>query len=260
MSTYDLIGENYNLTRKADPMIASIIWNLLDLPVGKMLLDVGCGRGNYTNALHNLGGTMFGIDPSTKMLQKAMNNQPSIKWRIGAVENTKFVEEFFDGATATLTIHHWDDHQRGFKSIYDGLKPGAPLVIFTSTSEQMKGYWLNAYFPEMLEKSMAQMPTKIHVANALLSLGYELVSETLYSIHPRLEDQFLYSGKHNPNLYLDAGFRSGISSFRLHCTEDELASGLSKLTADIKSGKVFEVINEYKNQGGDYLFIKAIKV
>ena len=125
---------------------------------GQSFLDIGCGTGNYTIALNEMGVEFTGIDPSEEMLKTAKSKSEKINWLKGHVEKIPFSNQTFDGAIATLTIHHWPDLKKGFGEIFRVLKPDANLVIFTSTPEQMKGYWLNHFFPKMLADSMLQMP------------------------------------------------------------------------------------------------------
>lgn len=69
---YDSIGVRYDSTCKADPYLAQRMFNLLKSEVrDAMYLDVGCGTGNYTAALHKMGMNMAGLEPSDEMLIKA---------------------------------------------------------------------------------------------------------------------------------------------------------------------------------------------
>lgn len=49
---YNTIGKTYDLTRKADPMITETIIKLLKPKESGKYLDLACGSGNYTVALH----------------------------------------------------------------------------------------------------------------------------------------------------------------------------------------------------------------
>ncbi len=48
---YDAIGTNYNQTRKADPYLTEQLLKHLNPTKEGVYLDIGCGTGNYTNAL-----------------------------------------------------------------------------------------------------------------------------------------------------------------------------------------------------------------
>lgn len=57
------------------------------------------------------------------------------------------------------------------------------------------------------------MPTLEKVKTAMKDSGIEFLKTHKYFIKPDLEDQFLYCGKQNPELYFDDQIRHGISSF-----------------------------------------------
>ncbi len=252
---YDRIGADYNLTRKADTYLTQqLIRHLQPTKSGKYL-DIGCGTGNYTHALQKKGFDLIGIDPSELMLEKAKLKNTQIYWKTGAAENIGLPEKFVDGIIGFLTIHHWRDLKIGFSELYKVLKPNGRIVIFTSTPEQMKGYWINHYFPKMLLNSIAQMPTLEKVKIAMIHSGIEFIETHKYCIRPDLEDLFLYCGKQNPELYFDKQVRYGISSFSSLSNRVEVAKGLSDLRADIDSGKINEIIKSYENDFGDYLFV-----
>ena len=252
---YDKIGTNYNLTRKADKYLTEqLIHHLQPTKIGKYL-DIGCGTGNYTNELQKKGFDFIGIDPSQIMLEKARLKNNKIYWKIGSAENIGLPENFVDGIIGSLTIHHWTDLKIGFSELYKVLKPNGRIVIFTSTPEQMKGYWLNHYFPKMLSDSIVQMPTLEKVKMAMKDSGIEFFGTDKYFIKPDLQDQFLYCGKQLPELYFDEQIRRGISSFSSLANQKEVEKGLSELRKDIDSGKITDIIKTYENELGDYLYI-----
>lgn len=258
MSTkYNNIGVNYNQTRKADPYLTSQLLKHLNPNKDGLYLDIGCGTGNYTNEFQKRDFNFIGIDPSIEMLQKAQAQNKNIQWKIGTAEKTDLAQQSIDGIIGTLTIHHWTNLARAFSELAYVLKPNGKIVIFTSTPQQMKGYWLNHYFPKMLEDSMVQMPTFEEVKDAMNLAGLKISSTEIYNIQPDLQDQFLYCGKQNPELYFDESIRHGISSFSALANKNEVENGLRKLRADIDNGKIDEVIGSYENNLGDYLYIIA---
>lgn len=72
MVLYNSIGQGYNDTPKSDPRIVETLINLLDLPPGKTLADVGAGTGNYSNAIADKGYEIIAIEPSTVMQSQAV--------------------------------------------------------------------------------------------------------------------------------------------------------------------------------------------
>lgn len=257
---YDKIGLNYNDTRSADPYITERLIKHLKPNVNGIYVDIGCGTGNYTNALQKKGYNFIGIDPAEKMLAKAKQKNQQIDWKLGQAENITLETESVDGIIGSLTIHHWDDLEKSFDELYRILKPNGHLVIFTSTPAQMKGYWLNDYFPKMLENSMQQMPSFETVNNAMINSGFSNIETELYDVKPDLEDFFLYCGKQNPELYLNVDIRNGISSFSSLANKNEVETGLKKLEKDIANKRILDIIANYSNDSGDYLFIVGEKL
>ncbi len=259
MEKYDRIGQGYDQTRQADPYLVSRLKELLSVQSVKTYLDIGCGTGNYTLALQEPGANFIGMDPSLAMLSVAQSRSEQITWRQGQAEATKLPDQGVDGIIATLTIHHWTDLSQGFQELYRVLKPKGKLVIFTSTPAQMKGYWLNHYFPQMMGKSILQMPSLASVQAALAQVGFQEPLLEPYAIRHDLQDKFLYWGKEKPKAYLDPHFRKGISSFSDLANEVEVARGLARLEADIISGEIEAIMQSYANESGDYLFVSAQK-
>ncbi len=256
---YDRIGQDYNATRKADKYIVNRLnHHLAPVQYGEYL-DIGCGTGNYTVALNKKGIIFIGVDPSNKMLREAKSKNSSVTWKKGTAENIPLPDQCVDGIIASLTIHHWSDLKKSFLELYRVLKPNGKLIIFTSTPDQMKGYWLNHYFSKMMADSIAQMPSFNLVVDSIFTGGFELTETENYFIHPELEDHFLYAGKHEPNLYLNDQIRKGISSFSALANIEEINVGLIKLQRDINSGAINKIMDKYKNTHGDYLFITITK-
>ena len=256
---YDKIGTGYNSTRKADPYLTEKLIYYLHPEKDKLYLDIGCGTGNYTIALAEYGINIFGVDPSDQMLNEARSRNRDIKWLKGTAEELPVVNEVLDGAIATLTIHHWTNLQASFSEINRVLSGNGRLVLFTSTPEQMKGYWLNHYFPEMLKASIIQMPSLSAIQTALRHTKLEIERVEPYYIQDNLQDHFLYAGKNNPTLYFDETIRNGISSFTSLSHSDEVQRGLKQLQTDIEGGAFDKIKDEYENDLGDYMFLTLKK-
>ena len=257
--TYENIGQGYNLTRQADPYLVEQIITLLKIHSRGCYLDLACGTGNYTLALAAHGGKWTGIDHSSVMIKEALIKSSDITWNVSDAEELPFDNESFDGTIITLALHHFRYPVRVFCELARVLKCGASLVLFTSTAEQMKSYWLNHYFPEAMQQSIAQMPTLADTINAIEQGGFYIDKRQPYAVLPDLQDFFLYSGKHRPEIYLDKRMRQGSSTFATLADPDEVAAGCAKLSDDIISGRFSEIYNQYDNRDGDYIFIRAIR-
>ncbi|MEO6632539.1 MAG: class I SAM-dependent methyltransferase [Mucilaginibacter sp.] len=256
---YDTLGKTYNSTRKADLYIAGRLSNFLNPQPGGLYLDIGCGTGNYTIALADMGLNFVGVEPSEEMLKVARNRNEEIEWLRGSAENIPVEDNTFDGVIATLTIHHWDSLTKSFSELARVIKPGASIVLFTADPKQMEHYWLNHYFPQVLKSSIAQMPSFDVINDALAGAGFEIGTTEKYFVQDDLQDTFLYAGKNKPQIYLDEAVRKGMSSFAALANAEEVRKGLLKLQIDFEDNKFISIKNSYNNNLGDYLFIVAKK-
>lgn len=254
-SKYDTIGTGYNSTRKADPFLTERLFYHLQPKTDRVYLDIGCGTGNYTIALADKGFHFIGVDPSVKMLHEAKSRNNTITWLKGTADQIPIDDKSFDGIIATLTIHHWTDLKKAFTELDRVLSENGRVVLFTSTPEQMEGYWLNFYFPNMLHSSITQMPSLADIEEAIKHTGLCISDTEKYFIQDDLQDCFLYVGKNNPHRYFDASIRQGISSFTSLANIEEVTAGLSKLEHDIRTKRFDEIKGQYSNDLGDYLFI-----
>ncbi|WP_392478586.1 class I SAM-dependent methyltransferase [Nostoc sp. C110] len=258
MAVYEQIGKGYDLTRRADTEIAAQLAKYLQIKSDSSYLDVGCGTGNYTLALAKHGGVWSGVDQSKKMINAATKKSNVVAWQVAEAEALPYADGTFLGVLCTLAIHHFAALTHAFREIYRVLAAGR-FVLFTATPEQINKYWLVEYFPDAIHKSAKQMPSLEKVRYALNDVGFNSVNIEPYSISRNLQDLFLYSGKYRPEIYLDENIRSGISTFALLASPEEITVGCQRLAADINTGRITEIVNKYENNHGDYLFVIADK-
>jgi SAM-dependent methyltransferase len=257
---YDQIGNDYAATRRADPAIVRRLHEWLDIGAGDRVLDLGCGSGNYTQALALRGGRWVGLDPSAAMLRQAMARRSAIDWVLGEAGAMPFGERRFERVLCTLAIHHFERLDLACAEVRRVLVPGGSLVFFTAFAEQMQHYWLVEYFPTMMARSIAQMPTRAATLQALHGAGFTSIRTLPYEVDAGLRDLFLYAGKQRPALYLDAAVRANISSFARLCPADELQRGLQRLQADLQQGRMEGVRARHAAAAagqGDYAFVAA---
>jgi 2-polyprenyl-3-methyl-5-hydroxy-6-metoxy-1,4-benzoquinol methylase len=135
-------GTNREVIRQFD-RIASLseAWNhnrhyhrylLGRLPAEKALvLDVGCGAGDFCRALAPLCGAVIGIDVSPAMIREARSRTDSTKveYRVQAAEECLGgVTEKYDAIIAIASLHHMD-MDLFFAKAKGALKPGGVLMV-----------------------------------------------------------------------------------------------------------------------------------
>ncbi len=256
LTLYDQIGGGYDSTRRADPYIVSRLAHHLQPQPGQRYLDIACGTGNYTIALSCIAGQWVGVDRSLKMLSRANQKSREILWHCGDILKLPYRSGGFSGAICVLALHHFPVLVPTIKETLRVLS-GGRLVIFTSTSDQMKHYWLAEYFPNAMRRSIEQMPARQVLEEALVSAGFVIEQIENYEVSDDLQDQFLYCGKHRPALYLDENVRRGISTFAATADPEEVKAGLANLQADLESHRIKDIQKKGSSREGDYCFIVA---
>jgi ubiquinone/menaquinone biosynthesis C-methylase UbiE len=257
---YDQIGHSYDQTRSADPVITASICKLLSPHKAGHYLDIGCGSGNYTIALSKLGYKITGVDISAEMLNKAKAKSDAVTWIKSNAKKLQFDDEEFDGAICTLATHHIQELDKAFSEIYRVLKPKTRSVIFTATPTQMRNYWLCHYFPKMMSDACETMQEQNDMIKCLETAGFSNTITEKFFITNQLTDWFLHSGKYRPEVYLNPAVRAGISTFAKRPNDDpEITAGLRKLQNDINNNTIKNIIAQYENQNGEYLFLSAEK-
>lgn len=250
---YDRIGLGYDNTRRADPEIAQRLAALLSPSSDNLYLDLACGTGNYTHVLSQLaGGTWVGCDASVRMLDIANGKRSNIAWIAADVNALPMTTGTVSGVLCTNAVHHFPDLVRTFSELRRVVVFQARFIVFSATAEQMQRYWLNAYFPAAMERSIASMPRVQHLVSSARDAGFVLRTREAYHVQPDLQDKFLYSGKHDPARYLNPSVRAGISTFSAHADQDEIDVGCRRLADDLASGQFVHVAESYASTDGDY--------
>ncbi len=255
---YNSIGDSYDATRQADKNIVSILIKHLALKKEDNILDIGCGSGNYTVALHNNGINIEGLDYSETMLQHARNKNAAIKYQLGDSCSLPYNDARFNGTLFLLSTHHIHNLSQALQEAFRVIDRGRCLIM-TATPEQMYSYWLWEYFPDMMRNGSKLMKSYEDLSALLSNAGFTNIYQDKFFVTNELQDLFLGSGKYRPEIYLDPTVRRNISSFHVSANTQEVHSGLEKLKSDITSGAINQIIAKYESEIGDYSFIIAEK-
>lgn len=214
---YDNLAQEYKNYRIPDPRIAAAIAR--HIPSGARVLNIGAGLGAY----EPVDCQVTAIEPSMEMIdRRAPSKSVAIQ---GCAEDIPFANDSFDVSMAILTIHHWQNLQKGLDEMMRVTK--GKSVIFTWNGIY-NNFWLLDYFPEIGEIDCALFPSINYLVNKLGGARVEVVG-----IPGDCSDGFMCAYWKRPEMYLDPMARQAISTFsRL----DDIDSGLALLKNDLHSG------------------------
>ena len=94
--------------------------------------DFGCGPGNTTKYLSDLGVIISGLDLSEKIIEQAKTVYPEINFQRGNFLSLDFKSDSIAGIVAFYAVVHFTKKQikKAFQEIFRVLKPGG-LFLFT---------------------------------------------------------------------------------------------------------------------------------
>jgi len=94
--------------------------------------DFGCGPGQTTKYLTNLGIEISGLDLSEKILEQARTIHPGIHFRKGNILELEFENDSIAGAVAFYSIIHFTEEQveTACYEVFRVLQPGG-IFLFT---------------------------------------------------------------------------------------------------------------------------------
>ena len=217
---YDAIGVGYGGVRRPDPRIQRRFHALLGS--ASRVLNVGAGAGSYEPA----DRLVVAVDPSAAMIrQRSAGSGPALR---GLADGLPFADGTFDGAMASLTVHHWPDPFAGLAELRRVTR--GPIVVFTFDKEVHEEQWLvTDYLPSMAELDL-QHPPAATIAGALGGGVVEVVP-----IPHDCVDGFCHAWWRRPEAYLDPAVRAGISGIA-RLPSDVVDRAMAKLADDLASG------------------------
>jgi len=229
---YDTIGKSYTVTRKADTRITTRVIDLLGLPIGSLIADIGAGTGNYSNALADRGYRVVAIEPSSVMRAQS-SPHPMVRWISGTAESIPLQNNAVYGVVVILAIHHFRSAREAALE-FRRICPGGPVVILTYDPRLGRGFWFHEYFPGIYRREFERFPPIEEVA-ATLAVDVWKPEVREFMLPHDLSDKNMHSGWNRPEVYLDEQMRNNTSGFA-GSAEADARQGLSRLKEDLQSG------------------------
>ncbi len=93
--------------------------------------DLGCGPGQTTKYLNNLGIKISGLDLSEKILEQARSLHPEIPFHKGNILNLEFEYDSIAGVVAFYAIIHFTEKQveKACREVFRVLQPGGIFLL-----------------------------------------------------------------------------------------------------------------------------------
>lgn len=105
----------------------------------KRVLEVGCGAGEMSQRIHELGCEVVGLDISERMAE--LTRARGIEVVLGDVQSLPFESGEFDCVVAGWVFYHVADRDRALSECARVLRPGGCLATATMADENLAGLW-----------------------------------------------------------------------------------------------------------------------
>jgi ubiquinone/menaquinone biosynthesis C-methylase UbiE len=132
---FDIFTDEYENWFKENELIfqSEILALKQVIPVGKEGIEIGVGSGIFAEKLN----IKFGIDPSEKMLNYALQRKLSVKK--GFAENLPYSDKSFDFAVFITSICFVDNPEKAIKEAYRIIKDKGEIIIAFIDKESSLG-------------------------------------------------------------------------------------------------------------------------
>ncbi len=188
-SVGDRLGRNYlrySFTKGSKQEVAFLL-ELLELPPGGRILDVGCGPGRHAIPLAQAGLAVTGVDVSKRFLEIARDggNQLSLGGRLALFECDARAMPFEAEFDAVISICQGafglmgPDDSLVFRRMMEAVKPGGPVVVTA--------------FSAFFEVAAARPEATLDVDNGIVHERTAIKTESGYE-----EDVDVWTGVYTP--------------------------------------------------------------
>ncbi|MCU0535769.1 MAG: methyltransferase domain-containing protein [Hydrococcus sp. Prado102] len=218
----------------------SFVWqygeNLLEIlspQKGDRILDLGCGTGQLTERIANMGATAIGVDNAPTMIAQAQQNYPDVQFEIADATNFTFSEPF-DAVFSNAVLHWIKPPEAAINCIWQVLKPGGRFIAEFGGKGNVRAI-VDAIASTLKENNeLSQLSANIwyfpsigEYATLLEKQGFEVNNAMLFDRPTPLEGE---EGMRNWLEMFAKGIFSAISSEKqaeiLHKVEEKLRSEL----------------------------------
>jgi len=226
---YDQLSIEYGRHRRINPGVLATILERVGDREAPVVLEVGCGTGNYLEAVESISGAkVHGIDPSSEMLERLRERLPAAKVQRASAEELPFENGSFDLIYSVDVIHHVINRPAYFREALRVLKQGGTLCTVTDSAEDIHNRVpLSSHFPETIDYELRRYPSIDLLRDEMADAGFISIAAS--------------QTRHEYDLIDAAPWRDKAFSSLHLITPEQHASGVARMEADLAQGPIHAV-------------------
>ena len=154
----------------------------------KPVWDFGCGPGQTTRYLNNLGLEISGLDLSEKILEQARSAHPGIHFRPGNMLKLECAGNSIAGVVSFYAIIHFTREEVGttFREIFRVLQPGGIFLLAYHLGDETLHF--NEFLGKKIDIEVTFFPAEF-ISGCLQKTGFEKIETIERDPYPEVEYQ-----------------------------------------------------------------------
>lgn len=216
------------------------------------ILDAGCGRGAYTQALVKMVGHVDAVETDAELLAYARQDLARyeragrLSLHEGDLGELPFEEGQFDAVVVNQVLYRLENgaaghpmHRRALAEFFRVLRPGGVVIVNVSTHRQLRdGFWFHALIPDAVEVVTRKSMSAMALESLLTDIGYDFDGRTV-----PLDLTLRAQGYREAASVLDPVAREGVPVWRF-ASEAEMSDAVKAVQALEDEGRLGEFIAE----------------
>jgi len=192
---FDAVSRDYDRGRVSEDILfwAREAERLSGVDAGSLIVDMGCGTGNYGLGIRaQTGAAVVGFDPSEGMLRQAHEKTPDLPVIRGAAENIPLRDRLFDLSYAAQVWHHVRGRGEAANELYRVARAGGCHIAHTIGHDQIRDKVVFTFFPEIMAGQLAAYPSDGEFERIFGDAGFAVVEKHPYTMERyQTPDEFI---------------------------------------------------------------------
>jgi ubiquinone/menaquinone biosynthesis C-methylase UbiE len=190
-NAYDSIAKEYAeqfyCEHEKKPLDLKMLYRFSQEVAGRQpIWDFGCGPGQTTKYLKDLGIEISGLDLSEKLIEQARLYYPGITFEKGNLLDLEFDDNSIGGVVAFYAIVHFSQEQieKAFHEIFRVLQPGGVFLLTCHIGEGV--IHLNEFLGKEVDIDFVLFKTDF-ISQCLTKVGFERIEAIERDPYPDVE-------------------------------------------------------------------------